>query len=108
MSNPHMFGSPGMGNIADQIDQTRVQCEAIQMPTKDGTGSPTAIAQYSFHLNHFNKLDPEKRSWRDLTRVQVNEIFSIKDPDELQAALIRLMVVCADWHEDIERRRNGG
>jgi hypothetical protein len=97
-----------MGDIADQIDTIRVQREAIQMPTKDGTGSATSIAQHGFHAKHFDKLEPEKQSWRDLTRVQVSEVFSIKDPAELQAALIRLMAVCADWHEDIERRRNDG
>lgn len=106
MSYPHVFGSAGMGALADQIDQIRVSEECGFKPSKDGTGSPTAIAQYGYHQNFFDKN--ENPSWRDLARVRLNEVFSYKDPTKLQEALVQLMVVCADWHEDIERRRNDG
>lgn len=111
MSYPRLFSTPGMGELAEKIDTLRhewsqVSDKPFPPPKGDGTGSPTSIAQASFHMDFVSKRIAEgKHSWRDLARMRINNLFSVKKPEELQEHLLGMMAFCAEWYDEIERRK---
>jgi hypothetical protein len=75
-------------------------------PKGDGTGSPTAVAQAGYHMRFVSGLiEKGAHSWRDLARMRINNLFSVKKPEELQEHILGLMAMLSEWYDEIETRK---
>lgn len=119
MSYPHLFTTPGLGQIAAEIDAERARQDERfgEQNHPDLTGAPEAQcdaremfdewAQKYRDINagDFDPRDPDRRlDWTGILLEEVYEALTEADPERIRAELVQVAAVACAWIDAIDRR----
>lgn len=110
---PHLFTTPGLGALAEELDAERGRQLAKfgDQRHPDGTGphvrflgmSLSAIEGIVKNVTERNNCIGEA-IWLPILLEEVFEALAEPDPAQLRAELVQVAAVCAAWISDIDRR----
>lgn len=104
MSFSEQFETKEMRSFIEKVDVAMFNMRNLPKPSKNGTGSGTAVAQADFHARHYIKMmEAGKATKRDMLRVQFSEACAHKDPKGIMEGLVSLAALCAEWYIELEQ-----
>ncbi|MEV5140344.1 hypothetical protein AB0K71_05955 [Streptomyces syringium] len=119
MSYPHLFTTPGLGQIAAEIDEERARQDARfgeqNHPNMSGDAERQCDARDMFeewaqkyrdiNAGHFDPRDTDRRlDWTGILLEEVYETLAEADPARIRAELVQVAAVACAWIAAIDRR----
>jgi hypothetical protein len=110
MSYPFIYRTPGVGRLAEEVDDERsAQIKKWgDQKHPDGTGGQFRAQMADLARTNCQQADLEGSvTWNLILSEEVMEAFAETDPAKLRAELVQCAAVIFAWVSDIDRRPGG-